>query len=80
MASRRALDRIFKEHKIRMQEVMAFNNIETIKRSVEIGAGVAIAPLLSVRGVQSRRRWSSSYQRQKLFSAQLESSRVSTRD
>ena len=49
MASRRALDRIFKEHKIRMQEVMAFNNIETIKRSVEIGAGVAIAPLLSVQ-------------------------------
>jgi DNA-binding transcriptional LysR family regulator len=28
---------------------MEFDNIETIKRSVEIGAGVSIVPLLSVQ-------------------------------
>jgi DNA-binding transcriptional LysR family regulator len=49
MASQRALDRIFKEHKIKVNVVMEFNNIETIKRSVEIGAGVSIVPILSVQ-------------------------------
>jgi len=49
MASQRALDRIFQEHKIKVNVVMEFNNIETIKRSVEIGAGVSIVPILSVQ-------------------------------
>jgi len=49
VASRRALDRIFQEHEIRVNVVMEFDNIETIKRSVEIGAGVSIVPLLSVQ-------------------------------
>ena len=49
MASQRALDRIFQEHKTQVRTVMEFNNIETIKRSVEIGAGVSIVPLLSVQ-------------------------------
>jgi DNA-binding transcriptional LysR family regulator len=49
MASQRALDRIFREHDIRVQVVMEFDNIETIKRSVEIGAGVSIVPLPSVQ-------------------------------
>ena len=49
VASRRALDRIFQEHDIRVNIVMEFDNIETIKRSVEIGAGVSIVPLLSVQ-------------------------------
>ncbi len=49
MASQRALDRIFQEHKVQVHTVMEFNNIETIKRSVEIGAGVSIVPLLSVQ-------------------------------
>jgi DNA-binding transcriptional LysR family regulator len=49
MASQRALDRIFHEHKVQVRTVMEFNNIETIKRSVEIGAGVSIVPLLSVQ-------------------------------
>jgi DNA-binding transcriptional LysR family regulator len=49
MASRRALDRIFQEHDIRMRVVMEFDNIETIKRSVEIGAGVSIVPFMSVQ-------------------------------
>jgi LysR family transcriptional regulator, transcriptional activator of the cysJI operon len=49
MASRRALDRIFQEHEIQVNVVSEFDNIETIKRSVEIGAGVSIVPLLSVQ-------------------------------
>lgn len=49
MASQRALDRIFQQHKVQVRTVMEFNNIETIKRSVEIGAGVSIVPLLSVQ-------------------------------
>ena len=49
MASQRALDRIFQEHDIEVRGVMEFDNIETIKRSVEIGAGVSIVPLLSVQ-------------------------------
>jgi len=49
MASQRALDRIFQENKVQVRTVMEFNNIETIKRSVEIGAGVSIVPLLSVQ-------------------------------
>ncbi len=49
IASRRALDRIFQEHDIRLNIVMEFDNIETIKRSVEIGAGVSIVPLLTVQ-------------------------------
>jgi DNA-binding transcriptional LysR family regulator len=49
MASQRALDRIFQENNVRVSTVMEFNNIETIKRSVEIGAGVSIVPLLSVQ-------------------------------
>jgi LysR family transcriptional regulator, transcriptional activator of the cysJI operon len=49
MASQRALDRIFQEHDVRVRVVSEFNNIETIKRSVEIGAGVSIVPLLTVQ-------------------------------
>jgi DNA-binding transcriptional LysR family regulator len=47
--SRQALDQIFQEHAIHVNVVMEFDNIETIKRSVEIGAGVSIVPLLSVQ-------------------------------
>ena len=49
MASRRALDSIFREHDLEMRVVMEFDNIETIKRGVEIGAGISIVPLLSVQ-------------------------------
>jgi LysR family transcriptional regulator, transcriptional activator of the cysJI operon len=49
MASRRALDRIFQTNNIKVRTMMEFDNIETIKRSVEIGAGISIVPLLSVQ-------------------------------
>jgi LysR family transcriptional regulator, transcriptional activator of the cysJI operon len=42
--TRRALDKIFKEHRMTVEEVMAFDNIETVKRAVEIDSGVAIVP------------------------------------
>ena len=42
--TRRALDKILKEHAVRVQHVMEFDNIETVKRAVEIDAGVAIVP------------------------------------
>jgi LysR family transcriptional regulator, transcriptional activator of the cysJI operon len=42
--TRRALDKIFKEHRMTVEQVMAFDNIETVKRAVEIDSGVAIVP------------------------------------
>jgi DNA-binding transcriptional LysR family regulator len=55
MPSRHAIDRIFAENQIQVRVVMELDNIETIKRSVEIGAGVSIVPLMSVqRELQSR--------------------------
>ena len=42
--TRKALDKILKEHSIHVQHVMEFDNIETVKRAVEIDAGVAIVP------------------------------------
>ncbi len=47
--SRNAIDQILQEHGVSVRVVMEFDNIETIKRSVEIGAGVSIVPLLSVQ-------------------------------
>ncbi len=42
--TRRAIDKVFKDHKIEVSTVMEFDNIETVKRAVEIDAGVAILP------------------------------------
>ncbi len=42
--TRRALDKILREHAVSVQHIMEFDNIETVKRAVEIGAGVAIVP------------------------------------
>lgn len=49
LASQRALDRIFHDHDVQVRVAMEFDNIETIKRSVEIGAGVSIVPIMSVQ-------------------------------
>jgi DNA-binding transcriptional LysR family regulator len=46
--TRKALDKIFKEHGVAVQHTMEFDNIETIKRAVEIDAGVAIVPQATV--------------------------------
>ena len=42
--TRRAIDRILKENNVAVQHVMEFDNIETVKRAVEIDAGIAIVP------------------------------------
>jgi DNA-binding transcriptional LysR family regulator len=46
--TRRATDRIFKAHGVAVHRVAEFDNIETIKRAVEVGFGLAIVPRLSV--------------------------------
>ncbi len=42
--TRKALDKILKEHNVDVQHVMEFDNIETVKRAVEIDAGVSVVP------------------------------------
>jgi len=42
--TRKAIDRILKEQGVQVQHVMEFDNIETVKRAVEIDAGIAIVP------------------------------------
>jgi len=42
--TRRATDRILRENNVDVQIVMEFDNIETVKRAVEIDMGVAIVP------------------------------------
>jgi LysR family transcriptional regulator, transcriptional activator of the cysJI operon len=42
--TRRAIDRILKEHGVSVQHAMEFDNVETVKRAVEIDAGLAIVP------------------------------------
>lgn len=46
--TRKAVDAIFREEKIEIDPVMEFDNIETVKRAVEIDAGIAIVPRLTV--------------------------------
>lgn len=46
--TRKAVDLIFKEHKIEIEPVMEFDNIETVKRAVEIDAGIAMVPQATV--------------------------------
>jgi DNA-binding transcriptional LysR family regulator len=42
--TRRALDKILKEYGVEARHVMEFDNIETVKRAVEIDAGISIVP------------------------------------
>ncbi len=46
--TRKAVDQIFKDQKIEIDPVMEFDNIETVKRAVEIDAGIAIVPKATV--------------------------------
>lgn len=48
IATRRALDRTFRHHNIKVQYIMEVDNIDTIKRVVEIGSGVSIVPEPSI--------------------------------
>ncbi len=42
--TRKAIDKILKDHNVHVQTVMEFDNIETVKRAVEIEAGISIVP------------------------------------
>jgi len=42
--TRKAVDRIFLEYGLEVTPVMEFDNIETVKRAVEIDAGISIVP------------------------------------
>ncbi|MGI8787772.1 MAG: LysR family transcriptional regulator [Pyrinomonadaceae bacterium] len=46
--TRKATDKILKSYGVEVCKVAEFDNIETIKRAVEVGFGVAIVPYLSV--------------------------------
>ncbi len=42
--TRKAIDKILKDHGVAVQTAMEFDNIETVKRAVEIEAGISIVP------------------------------------
>ena len=42
--TRKALDKILKEYGVEVKHVMEFDNVETVKRAVEIDAGISIVP------------------------------------
>lgn len=46
--TRKATDQIFRDEGIEMEPVMEFDNVETVKRAVEINAGIAILPQTTV--------------------------------
>ncbi len=41
---RRAIDRALKQHGVRVNVVMEFDNVETIKQAIGIAAGLSILP------------------------------------
>jgi DNA-binding transcriptional LysR family regulator len=47
--TRKAIDKILKSNKIEVHKVAEFDNIETIKRAVEVGFGLSIVPQPSVK-------------------------------
>jgi DNA-binding transcriptional LysR family regulator len=46
--TRKALDRLFKEHRVTVDYVMEFDNVETVKGAVEIDYGLAIVPRATI--------------------------------
>jgi LysR family transcriptional regulator, transcriptional activator of the cysJI operon len=54
--TRKALDKILKEYGVEVKHVMEFDNVETVKRAVEIDAGISIVPLGTVTRKSPSRR------------------------
>lgn len=46
--TRQAIDKILKDHGVQVRHVMELNNIETVKRAVEIDAGISMVPQSTV--------------------------------
>ena len=44
LPTRKALDKIFKSQRVTVDQVMEMDNVETVKRAVEIDSGIAIVP------------------------------------
>ena len=49
MPTRKALDKLLKGQGVAVKHVMEFDNIETVKRAVELDCGVAIVPETTIR-------------------------------
>ena len=47
--TRKAIDRLFREKGLELNLVMEMDNVETIKRAVEMGLGVAVLPVATVQ-------------------------------
>jgi len=52
--TRKAIDRVFEKVDLEIEPVMEFDNIETVKRAVEINAGVAILPASTITTEESK--------------------------
>ncbi len=48
LPTRKAIDRLMKRERVEVQQVMEFDNIETVKRAVEIESGISIVPETTV--------------------------------
>jgi len=46
--TRKTIDRVLRTHRVSVDTVMEFDNVETIKRSVEVGTGLSILPATTV--------------------------------
>jgi DNA-binding transcriptional LysR family regulator len=44
LAIRREVDRFLRDHGVAVEPVLEFDNIETIKKGIEVGAGLALLP------------------------------------
>ena len=53
--TRKTIDRVLARHGVKVSRVMEFDNIETIKRAVEVGSGVSIVPQTTVLDAVQRR-------------------------
>ena len=47
--TRKAIDRLFREKGLELNPVMEMDNVETIKRAVEMGLGVSVLPIATVQ-------------------------------
>lgn len=54
--TRKAIDKILKSYNVKVNKAAEFDNIETIKRSVEVGFGLAIVPYPSVMGEERNKQ------------------------
>lgn len=47
--TRKAIDSVFRDYRFEVEPVMEFDNVETVKRAVEIDAGIAIVPSATIQ-------------------------------